>query len=41
LQARHQQFFKGKSLDGTCPMGPVIVTKDEIPDPHNLRLRCW
>ena len=41
LQARHQQFFKGKSLDGTCPMGPAIVTKDEIPDPHNLTLRCW
>lgn len=41
LQARHQQFFKGKSLDGTCPMGPAIVTKDEVPDPHNLFLRCW
>jgi 2-keto-4-pentenoate hydratase/2-oxohepta-3-ene-1,7-dioic acid hydratase in catechol pathway len=41
LQARHQQFFKGKSLDGTCPMGPAIVTQDEIPDPHALRLRCW
>ena len=41
LQARHQQFFKGKSLDGTCPMGPAIVTKDEVPDPHNLTLRCW
>jgi 2-keto-4-pentenoate hydratase/2-oxohepta-3-ene-1,7-dioic acid hydratase in catechol pathway len=38
LQNRHQQFFKGKSLDGTCPMGPVIVTADEIADPHNLRL---
>jgi 2-keto-4-pentenoate hydratase/2-oxohepta-3-ene-1,7-dioic acid hydratase in catechol pathway len=41
LQASHQQFFKGKSLDGTCPMGPAIVTKDEVSDPHNLRLRCW
>ena len=40
LQARHQQFFKGKSLDGTCPMGPWIVTADEIPDPHNLSLQC-
>jgi 2-keto-4-pentenoate hydratase/2-oxohepta-3-ene-1,7-dioic acid hydratase in catechol pathway len=38
LQDRHQQFFKGKSLDGSCPMGPVIVTADEIGDPHNLRL---
>jgi len=41
LQSGHQQFFKGKSLDGACPMGPAIVTKDEIPDPHHLALRCW
>jgi 2-keto-4-pentenoate hydratase/2-oxohepta-3-ene-1,7-dioic acid hydratase in catechol pathway len=34
------QFFKGKSLDGTCPMGPVIVTADEVADPHNLPVRC-
>jgi 2-keto-4-pentenoate hydratase/2-oxohepta-3-ene-1,7-dioic acid hydratase in catechol pathway len=34
------QFFKGKSLDGACPMGPFIVTKDEIPDPHALKLQC-
>jgi 2-keto-4-pentenoate hydratase/2-oxohepta-3-ene-1,7-dioic acid hydratase in catechol pathway len=40
LQARHIQFFKGKSLDGTCPMGPCIVTADEVPEPHNLALRC-
>lgn len=32
------QFFKGKSLDGFCPIGPWIVTADEIPDPQNLRL---
>jgi len=40
LQVRHQQFFLGKSLDGCCPMGPVIVTRDEIPDPQNLHLTC-
>ena len=40
LQRRHQQFFKGKSLDGFCPMGPAIVTADEIADPHALGLRC-
>jgi 2-keto-4-pentenoate hydratase/2-oxohepta-3-ene-1,7-dioic acid hydratase in catechol pathway len=34
------QFFKGKSLDGYCPMGPWLVTRDEIADPHHLRLRC-
>lgn len=33
------QFFKGKSLDGTCPMGPWIVTRDEVPDPQALALR--
>ncbi len=38
LQASHKQFFKGKSLDGSCPMGPWIVTADEIADPHNLAL---
>lgn len=32
------QFFKGKSLDGFCPMGPCIVTADEVPDPQTLRL---
>ena len=36
LQWRHKQFFKGKSLDGACPMGPWIVTADELGDPHNL-----
>ncbi len=34
------QFFRGKSLDDTCPMGPWIVTADEIADPHALALRC-
>ncbi len=34
------QFFKGKSLDGTCPMGPWIVTRDEVPDAHALPIRC-
>jgi 2-keto-4-pentenoate hydratase/2-oxohepta-3-ene-1,7-dioic acid hydratase in catechol pathway len=36
LQAQHQQFFRAKSLDGTGPIGPWIVTSDEIPDPHAL-----
>lgn len=40
LQKRHQQFFLGKSVDGTCPMGPWIVTADEITDPQNLHLTC-
>jgi 2-keto-4-pentenoate hydratase/2-oxohepta-3-ene-1,7-dioic acid hydratase in catechol pathway len=39
LQGQHQQFFKGKSLDRTCPIGPCIVTADEVPDPTVLGLR--
>jgi 2-keto-4-pentenoate hydratase/2-oxohepta-3-ene-1,7-dioic acid hydratase in catechol pathway len=39
LQYRTAQWFKGKSLDGSCPMGPVIVTADVIPDPQRLRLQ--
>lgn len=38
LQSRHKQFFKGKSVDGYCPMGPWIVTADEISDPQQLHL---
>lgn len=41
VQLRHKQYFLGKSLDGCCPMGPAIVTRDEIPDPQNLGLSCW
>ena len=41
LQFRHKQYFLGKSLDHGCPMGPWIVTADEIPDPQSLNLRCW
>ena len=37
MQRQHKQFFKGKSLDGACPMGPWIVTADELADPHHLR----
>ena len=33
------QYFKGKSLDRSSPMGPWIVTADEIPDPQNLGLQ--
>jgi 2-keto-4-pentenoate hydratase/2-oxohepta-3-ene-1,7-dioic acid hydratase in catechol pathway len=33
------QYFKGKSLDRSCPTGPWIVTADEVPDPQSLKLR--
>lgn len=32
------QWFRGKSLDTFAPIGPWIVTKDELPEPHNLRI---
>lgn len=38
LQARHKQFFIGKSLDGTCPMGPVIVHKSRFQAPLALNI---
>ncbi len=40
LQFRHKQFFLGKSVDGSCPMGPWITTADAVPDPHGLALSC-
>lgn len=39
LQQRHGQWYKGKGLDGFCPLGPVVVTADEIGDPHALDIR--
>ncbi|HLF24040.1 MAG TPA: fumarylacetoacetate hydrolase family protein [Burkholderiales bacterium] len=38
LQKEHRQWFLGKSLDGYCPMGPCIVTADEVPDVSKLHL---
>lgn len=40
VQNLHGQWFRGKSLDGTCPFGPAIVTADEVPDPQNLNVEC-
>ena len=40
-QKWHKQFFIGKSFSGCCPMGPRIVTYDEIVDPQNLPIRSW
>ncbi|MBV8602618.1 MAG: fumarylacetoacetate hydrolase family protein, partial [Candidatus Eremiobacteraeota bacterium] len=38
LQRAHLQWFKGKSLDHTCPLGPWIVEADEIEDPQRLEI---
>ncbi len=40
LQYSDRQFVRAKSLDTFCPMGPVLVTADEIPDPGSLGIRC-
>ena len=38
LQQQHLQWFKGKSLDGFCPVGPVVVTADEFGDPQSKQI---
>ncbi|HEX6385829.1 MAG TPA: fumarylacetoacetate hydrolase family protein [Anaerolineae bacterium] len=38
LQMGDGQWIRGKSLDTFCPLGPVFVTADEIPDPQNLAI---
>jgi 2-keto-4-pentenoate hydratase/2-oxohepta-3-ene-1,7-dioic acid hydratase in catechol pathway len=40
VQMRHQQWDMGKSFDTFCPMGPWIVTADEL-DGRHTRVRCW
>jgi 2-keto-4-pentenoate hydratase/2-oxohepta-3-ene-1,7-dioic acid hydratase in catechol pathway len=41
LQFADVQWIRGKSLDTFCPLGPWVVTADEIADPQDLRLRTW
>jgi 2-keto-4-pentenoate hydratase/2-oxohepta-3-ene-1,7-dioic acid hydratase in catechol pathway len=38
LQQKHKQFLLGKSLNGTCPMGPWIVHHSEVQNPENLSI---
>ena len=40
IQFADGQWVRGKSLDTFCPMGPYLITKDEIGDPQNLKLSC-
>ncbi len=40
LQRKHSQWYKGKSLDTFCPMGPVIVHKSAMPLPIDTGIRC-
>ena len=40
-QLRVPTFTMGKSFDTHCPLGPALVTSDEISDPHGLDIRTW
>lgn len=41
IQTRHKQWYFGKSMDGFCPMGPWIVTKEEFDCPPALAIRSY
>jgi 2-keto-4-pentenoate hydratase/2-oxohepta-3-ene-1,7-dioic acid hydratase in catechol pathway len=41
LQTRSSQWTYGKAIDGFAPLGPYLVTADEVPDPQALRTRTW
>ena len=40
LQVKHKQWLLGKSIDTFCPIGPWLVTADEL-DHQNIDIRCW
>ena len=41
LETGDTQFTKGKGFDNAAPIGPYLVTKDEIPDSSNLQIKLW
>ncbi len=41
VQRKHGQWFKGKSIDGYAPMGPYILTADQVKNPDNLDLKTY
>lgn len=41
LNPMFAQMTRAKGIPTGAPLGPWLVTKDEIPNPHRLRLRCW
>ena len=41
LQMRSGQWLLGKTLDKFLPVGPIVVTADDIPDPQNLSIKGW
>ena len=40
LQRRSSQWMLGKTLDGSAPIGPYLVTADQVPDPNRLKIEC-
>lgn len=41
LQKNHYQWLRGKSLDGFCPLGPVIIERDDVSYPPDLGIKCY
>lgn len=41
LQRTTSQWLLGKTLDKFLPLGPYLLTADEVPDPQNLSIKCW
>jgi 2,4-didehydro-3-deoxy-L-rhamnonate hydrolase len=41
VQFKDNQITLGKNFDSFCPIGPCVVTTDELPDPENIRLRSY
>jgi 2-keto-4-pentenoate hydratase/2-oxohepta-3-ene-1,7-dioic acid hydratase in catechol pathway len=41
LQKRTSQWLLGKTLNGFCPIGPYLVTSDEVTDPQQLGVKSW
>lgn len=41
LQRATSQWLQGKASDGYCPLGPCLVTRDEVSDPQDLTVRTW
>ncbi len=41
LQKDHFQWLKGKSLDGFCPLGPVVIDKNDVMYPPSLGIKCF
>lgn len=41
FETQDSQFTKGKCFDGAATLGPYLVSKSEVPDPHNLQIQLW